>query len=355
MFQFTLRLEELLAVADISRVDGVTLEDLVPYRRTDVRKVIDSLIGIAESPNTPFPYPITIALSSRVRFRQSRGPAVGDGTALGGTLEIPVGEPETKRAGLVVDGHYPLLAVIQAEAHDLPLAIFAFVCDDERQLRKQFQTLTAQQRLTPEQADQLIPEVLTSISPTLSAKQVPAAVCEWLNESEKSPFHGLIKGARKVPKQKTIVPASALSRMIDESLTTPSGCLFPYRNIASGETDMEEICRVLMLFWTAVKNVFPDAWAKPASKSRLMHTAGIRAMGRLMDRIMPTVDIDDDGSVTVIEADLQKVAPICRWTSGMWEELEIKWNEVQSVPRHIHMLSNLLIRAYARAQRSTKK
>jgi hypothetical protein len=101
--------------------------------------------------------------------------------------------------------------------------------------------------------------------------------------------------------------------------------------------------------------VFPDAWAKAVSKSRLMHTAGIRATGRLMDRIMPPIDIDDEGALAEIEADLRKIAPICRWTSGMWEELEIKWNEVQSVPRHIHMLSNALIRAYARAQRSTNK
>lgn len=356
VFQFTLQVDELLTVADVSRVDGVTLEDLVPYGRADVRTAVDALAEIAKSREMPFPYPITLALSSRVRFRQSRGPAVGDGTALAGTLEIPFGEPGTKKAGFVVDGHFPLLAVMRAKANDLPLAMFAFVCDDERQLREQFQTLAAQQRLTPDQADQLIPEVLASFSPKLSAKEVPPAVCDWLNESPKSPFHGSVKGARKsVPKQSAIVPASALTRVIDESLSTPSGCLFPYRNVAIGETDMEGICHVLMLFWTAVKNVFPNAWGKPVSKSRLMHTVGIRAMGRLMDRIMPSVDIDDDGALAVIEADLQKIAPVCRWTSGMWEELELKWNELQNVPRHIHILSNLLIRAYAKAQRSQNK
>ena len=356
VFQFTLRLDELLAVADVSRVEGVTLEDLVLCGRADVRKAVDALARIAKSPDMPFPYPITLALSSRVRFRQSRGPAVGDGIAIGGMLEIPVGEPDTKKAGLVVDGHFPLLAVKHAKANDLPLAIFAFVCDDTRRLREQFQTIAVQRHLTPEQSNQLIREALASFEPNLSAKEVPSAVCDWLNESPKSPFHGLVKGARRtVAKQRTIVCASVLTRVIDESLSTPSGCLFPYRNIASGERDMEGICRVLMMFWTGVKNVFPSAWGKPVSKSRLMHTVGIRAMGRLMDRIMPSVDIEDDAALAVIEADLQKIAPICRWTSGMWEELELKWNELQNVPRHIHVLSNLLIRAYARAQRSPNK
>lgn len=356
VYQLSLRLDELLAVADVSRVEGVTLEDLVPYRLTKVRSAVDALSSIAKSAITPFPYPITLALSSRVKFRQSRGPAVGDGTSLSGTLEIPFGEPSNGRVGLVVDGHFPLLAAILADVNNLPLAVFAFVCDDERELRKHFLALVTQQRLTADQVDQMIPEVLGSFSPKLSAKDLPVALCDWLNESENSPFYGLVKGSGKtVPKQRAIVPASTLTRMIDESLSTPSGCLFSYRNIATGETDMEGICRVLMLFWTAVKNVFPDDWAKLPSKSRLMHVAGIRSMGRLMDRITPSINIDDDDSLAEIEADLQKIAPMCRWSSGTWDGLDLKWNEIQSVPRHIHLLSNLLVRAYAQSQKLQSK
>ena len=39
-----------------------------------------------------------------------------------------------------------------------------------------------------------------------------------------------------------------------------------------------------------MRDTFPDAWGKPAEQSRLMHGAGIRAMGRLMDRIMSALD-----------------------------------------------------------------
>ena len=45
--------------------------------------------------------------------------------------------------------------------------------------------------------------------------------------------------------------------MVEESITSTSGCLFPYRNIATGETDLEGICNVLVVFWTAVQASLP--------------------------------------------------------------------------------------------------
>jgi hypothetical protein len=135
--------------------------------------------------------------------------------------------------------------------------------------------------------------------------------------------------------------------MIDESLSSTSGCLFPYRNIATGETDADGICSVLVAYWAAVRRIFPDAWGKPAHQSRLMHGAGIRAMGRLMDRVMAGVNGRDSKAMTFAQHELRRIAPLCRWTDGVWEELnDLPWNDIQNVPRHIRVLSNYLIRAY---------
>ena len=41
---------------------------------------------------------------------------------------------------------------------------------------------------------------------------------------------------------------------------------------------------------------------------------------------------------------LNKIRPYCRWTSGTWEGLGWKWNEVQSIPSHINKLSEYLCR-----------
>ena len=78
-----------------------------------------------------------------------------------------------------------------------------------------------------------------------------------------------------------------------------------------------------------------------------MHGAGIRAMGRLMDRIMSSVDVTNNDAITGIKKELNAIAPVCKWTSGRWHELgNLSWNEIQNVPRHIRVLSNLLIRAH---------
>jgi hypothetical protein len=82
-----------------------------------------------------------------------------------------------------------------------------------------------------------------------------------------------------------------------------------------------------------------------------MHGAGIRAMGRLMDKIMPGIKTRSRKPIEHAERELGLISPICRWTSGAWESMNmLKWNEVQNVPRHIQMLSWVLIHAYLQAK-----
>jgi hypothetical protein len=155
----------------------------------------------------------------------------------------------------------------------------------------------------------------------------------------------------KDEKATTVIADNSIVKMVEESLSQPSGCLFPYRNIATGETDFEGITSVLVVYWTAVKEVFSDAWGKPPAKSRLMHGAGIRAMGRLMDRIMQSVDPRKQTAKDEAVRELKYVAPVCKWTSGRWDEMDnLKWNDLNNVPRHINILSNVLVRAYLQAK-----
>ena len=138
--------------------------------------------------------------------------------------------------------------------------------------------------------------------------------------------------------------------LLEESLTTPSGCLFPYHNISTAETDLEGIWSLLISYWSAVRNTFPEAWAKPPTQSRLMHGTGLRAMGRVMDRMLSGVNPRESNLRSRLENELLKVAPVCRWTAGRWEDLGLDWREIQNVPRHLRLLSNLLVRAYLQIQ-----
>jgi hypothetical protein len=45
--------------------------------------------------------------------------------------------------------------------------------------------------------------------------------------------------------------------------------------------------RVLCAFWCAVRDTFSDASGRRPTESRVMHSAGIEAMGFLMDRVTP--------------------------------------------------------------------
>jgi hypothetical protein len=141
---------------------------------------------------------------------------------------------------------------------------------------------------------------------------------------------------------------------IRESIESPSGVLFPFRNIATGTTDTEGIWRLLVAYWGAVQVTFPEAWGKPASKSRLMHGVGIRAMGRLMDRVMTHVRDDDPNAREIAARELALIAQKCRWTAGSWEDLGMGWNDLQNTPRHISTLSNYLVRIYL-AERTGRK
>src|SRR5205823_6981135 len=107
---------------------------------------------------------------------------------------------------------------------------------------------------------------------------------------------------------------------------------------------------LLFAYWSSVRKTFPDAWGRPAAQSRLMHGVGVKAMGRLMDRVVSAIDLRASGVSDRLERELGRIASHCHWTHGRWNELgDLEWNELQNVPRHVRMLSNYLVRLYLRA------
>jgi hypothetical protein len=134
--------------------------------------------------------------------------------------------------------------------------------------------------------------------------------------------------------------------MIRSSINNPLGALATFRVTSQGrdDADLESMYRILVTFWTAVKSVFPAAWGKDPRQSRLMHSAGILAMGVLMDRIFARISPLDN--VQIVERELRKVAAECRWTDGTWKRIGVKWNEIQNTPRDIRRLQTALVQAY---------
>jgi DGQHR domain-containing protein len=347
---FSLAPHEILQVADIARISRADQGQLIGYQRPEVRGHVHNIREYLSGTDIVFPNAIILALSSdAVRFRGSRGPKTSDGYATAGTVEISVGTGQ--RPGWIVDGQQRALALEQVERDDLPVPVAAFVTDDVELQRDQFIRVNSTKPLPHGLVTELLPEVTVPISPRLSAKKLPSAICDHLHRHEDSPFKGLIRrpSASESERAGTVVTDTSVVRMLEESLRSSSGCLFPYRNVATGEADLDGIWSVVTVYWHAVRDTFPNAWGLPASQSRLMHGAGIRAMGRLMDKVMATVNPASESVSTEVRAELQRIAPICRWTRGDWEglgETPVPWNAIQNTPRDVAALSNLLIRHY---------
>jgi DGQHR domain-containing protein len=353
LYLFGLTGEELLAIADVSRVSRDDVGKLIGYQRPEVKRHVLDIADYLNEPDILFPNSLILALSSRVRFRRSRGPEVSDGLATAGVLDIPLPSGRGAKPAWIVDGQQRALALSKSKRRGFPIPVNAFVADEVGLQRDQFLRVNNTRPLPRGLITELLPEITTTLPAHLSAKRLPSAICDWLNQDPNSPFRGLIRRASSNAggRGEAIVADTSVVKMIEESLSSPSGCLFPYRNIATGETDVDGICSVLITYWQAVKRVFPEAWGKVPGKSRLMHGAGIRAMGRLMDRIMSGLSPTGPRAVEQVERELRQVTPVCRWTGGAWEELnDMPWNEIQNVPRHIRLLSNLLIRAYVQAK-----
>lgn len=356
LYLFTLTAAEVLQVADVSRVSRDEAGTLIGYQRPEVHSHVQDIIDYLDSDPVIFPNAIIMALSSAVKFVGSRGPNTTDGLAISGRLRLPLPCGAQPRPAWIVDGQQRALALSRAARTDLPVPITAFVADAVSLQRDQFLRVNNTKPLPRSLVNELLPEVDSPLPTHLTARKAPSFLCDRLNNDQNSPFYRMIIRASTSKKDaaRAVIADNSVIQMLQESYTQPGGCLYPYRNLSTGDTDVDGIHHALCVYWSAVRDAFPDAWGKPATQSRLMHGAGIRAMGRLMDRVLGTIDIQQPDATAEIRKHLDLVSPHCRWTSGTWDESGLRWDAVQNVHGHIHKLSNYLIRIYLTARTSIR-
>lgn len=349
LYLFALAAEEVDLIASVARIGRNEAGKLIGYQRPEKKKHVKQIQDYLDSADVLFPNGLILALPPQVRFKSSRGPATSDGLVIAGTLEIPLSEePDGPRPAWIVDGQQRSLALSRTKNRRLPVPIAGFVADTLELQREQFLRVNTVQPLPANLVTELLPEITRVPSGRMPTRKLPSALVDMLNQDPSSPFAGMIKRASTTDEAKkaAIVTDTGLVEALKESLESPSGVLFPYRNIATGTTDTEGIRDVLITYWSAVRNTFPGAWGIPPTKSRLMGGVGIRAMGRLMERVMAHVDANSPNAIQDAEAELQVIVDSCFWTSGTWPELGLPWDELQNTPRHISALSNYLARAY---------
>ncbi|WP_432571583.1 DGQHR domain-containing protein DpdB [Kineococcus sp. SYSU DK005] len=356
LYLFALAAEDIDRIADVARISRDEFGKLIGYQRPEKKQHVNQILDYLDTDGALFPNGLILALPTSVHFASSRGPGASDGLSTAGTLKIPCPASDKEpRPAWIVDGQQRSLALARTRNTRFPVPVAGFVTEDLNMQREQFLRVNTVQPLPTNLVTELLPEVPTPISPRMSARRLPSALVDMLNQDAASPFQGLIRRASTEVDKKAgaVITDNSLVVAIEESLNSPSGVLFPYRNLADGTTDTAGIRHLLLTYWTAVQRVFPEAWGRPSTQSRLMHGIGIRSMGRLMDRIMVSIDLAAPTAVDDVTHELERIAPLCHWTKGTWEDLRVDWNVLQNTPRHISTLSNYLLRAYVQARTST--
>lgn len=347
VFAFFIKGADIVKIADISRIERTDSESLKGFQRPEIRSHVRSIAEYLNQGEVLFPNAIILAMSPEVHFSSSRGsrPTGDEGISQTGTLTIPIFE-EGKRVAWIVDGQQRSLALAQSANANLPVPVISFVSDDLQIQREQFILVNKAKPLPTRLINELLPETRGILLPReLSDKRTPSVLCDLLNQDSESPFYKLIKRPSNKGNPSAVINDTAVIMMIRDSLHSPLGALSPYRPVGQESGDAQGMYNVLITYWKAVKEVFPDAWGRDPEQSRLMHSAGIRAMGVLMDRIYARLSGTSE-TYEAVRKELEKVAPACHWTSGTWGTLGVAWNDIESTPRDIKKLQEALVRAY---------
>jgi DGQHR domain-containing protein len=342
VYAFFIPGELITQIADISRLGRDGNDVLEGFQRKAIKQHVKNISDYLDQTDVLFPNSIILALSPDVQFRQARG-RDADGTLPAsqiGTLSLPLRD-EGNRAAWIVDGQQRSLALSKTKKKGLNVPVIAFVAKDLEVQREQFILVNKAKPLPSRLINELLPEVDTHLPRDLSTRKIPSELCGLLNRDPDSPFYGLIKRVSNEKDKKAVIVDSAIIEMINNSIKNPLGVLAQYKSLGSEPSDINAMYHTIVIFWNAVMDSFPDAWGLPPTQSRLMHSAGITSMGVLMDRVMGRAMIQKNPRKHIVES-LARIAPHCRWTSGTWGQINLKWNEVQKINKHQRLLSELL-------------
>lgn len=356
VYAFFIKGSDIVKVADITRVERDDGETLKGFQRPEIRTHVKGIVDYLNQGNVLFPNAIILAMSPEIKFAASRGtkPTGDEGLAQSGTLTIPVYQAG-ERVAWIVDGQQRSLALAGAANQEIAVPVVGFISDSLDVQREQFILVNKAKPLPSRLINELLPETRGVLLPRdLSARKVPSELCGLLNRDQNSPFYRLIKRPSDNKQGEAVITDTAVITMIRNSLNSPLGALAQYKAMGREAADLEAMYKILVTFWTAVRDVFPEAWAKDPRKSRLMHSAGIEAMGVLMDRIYARLNGAEE-DVARVRKELEAVAPACCWTKGTWEDLGVAWNEIQNTPRDIKRLQDALVRAYSSASGHQRK
>jgi DGQHR domain-containing protein len=342
LYSFAIDGKLLHSFCTVSRVSRQGADTLSGYQRPEVAAHISQIRDYLESESPLLPNAIVVAFDGTVKFRPAPD-TPRTGYSRMGTLEIPLGPfvDETLKPGWIVDGQQRAAALRDARIDKFPVCVVGFVTDGLEEQRQQFILVNATKPLPKGLIYELLPGTEGKLPVALQKRRHPAELVERLNFDEDSPLKGMI---RTPTNGRGIIADNSMLTMLGNSLS--DGILYRHEQIDAQLT-------IIKTFWRAVSEVFNADWGLPPKRSRLLHGVGVISLGFLMDTIGERAN-DRMPTHTQFRFGLTHIAPRCHWSDGTWDfggSVQLKWNEVQNVPRHIQMVSNLLLQILVGAVR----
>ncbi len=324
--------------ATVARIGRGEDNGLQGYQRPEVQKHIRGIQRYLETANALLPNAIVVAFDESVAFEPLPTGACTDITySTMGTLVVPMDEAadDNEKPGWIVDGQQRTAAIREARVDDFPVCVISFVAAESEQ-RSQFILVNNTKPLPKGLIHELLPSTQDELPLPLMRRKLAAEILHRLNTDQDSPFRHLIATTTHPD---GVIKDNAIIRMVENSIH--NGALFKYRYADTGEGDIAQMLTHLRLYWTTVRELFPDAWGVPARRSRLSHGVGIAAMGFVMDALTEDASLRDM-STAISPLRLLAGSP---WTSGTWQfgTEERRWNSLQNTPNDIRLLTQHLL------------
>lgn len=316
---------EIFQFATIDRISRDNKGAVKGFQRPQVSNHIQQIRDYLQKDEAILPNAVVVAFLN--------GATIQDGENRTGSIKIDV---KDDIPGFVVDGQQRLSALSDLVDKDFEVYVSAVVCDTEEELRKQFILINNTRPLPKQLIYELLPSV-SGLPHALQSRSVAASIVEELNYSEDSSLKGQIK---QHTNPEGVLQDTTFQKVIMNSLK--DGCM---RQLSENGENLDACFSILSEYFGAIQFVFEDAWQdqKPKS-SRLVHSAGIMAMGYVLEYVYTTTGATTrDQFINV----LLKLRPFTAWTSGVWEfgqDNRRPWNSLQFIPRDYTELSQYLIR-----------